>query len=186
MTKPKWLTKEVKKVLWVQGLVLLAILIVVITMMVITENRRHSYVYNSASSFKQNLEAEGLKVSDIRTECKKGSKGLSTSSWHRCTMHLDYGPEDMSRADADKIIEIGNKAAKNMTGFKKYDSFDSMDPIADHGCAFVSCGIALYEVNTETRCSFNYNASPEKNDVYRFSLNLVCDDDSWFNKTFRN
>lgn len=182
MTKPKWLTKEVKKVLIVEAIAVASVLLIATLLLIRHENKRHNSLYKSVETFKQALAAEGVETGDIETRCEKGGRGLSTSSWHSCTMHLEHNIQPPDREKANVAISATNRAVKSTRDFAYYSLLDAM---TEKTCAEAVCSAVLFEKMTDTRCNLGYYPSHGSGEHERFTINFVCDDDSWFNKTFR-
>lgn len=164
-------------------LMLLAIVVGIVGL-VVYENNRHHQLKTSAEKLKASLEATGIPASGVGTSCEKSGGGKTVTSWHQCTMHFKYAQESIVVAEANVLLVKAEEAAASVSDFTKTDHFVLIDEL---GRGYRGPSIGLTHKSTGRECSLFYQSSLsyDAKDTVELRLEFICDDDSWFNKTFR-
>jgi len=151
------------------------------------ENTRHTKLQNSLENLRNTIISENINVSEVGTNCEKGSRGKTRYSFHKCTSGFTYRNSSISIEEANNIIQKTNEAVTSTRDFTRTLN-DTLMLIEDNGRGLRDPSIKLKHKSTGKECTWYYDSQLVNSvgNKIKFDLILTCDDDSWFNKTFRN
>jgi hypothetical protein len=168
--------------------ILLVLMVIGVLGLIWAENSRHNKVQKSAEGLKSSLESRGIRISEVSTDCSKGSRGKQTHSFHKCTLGFTHRVREITIDQANNTILKVNESVADIKDFNKPKSkqFALLD---ENGRGLRGPSVKLEHKTTGVKCTLYYDSElssyPTPN-IVDFDLILTCDDDSWFNKTFRN
>lgn len=168
--------------------VVLLVFVLGIVGLMLVENNRHNKLYASAERLAAQIESKGVNVSEVYTVCNKSGVGKGTITWHQCTMHFTRKHRAITIEAGNDIVRKLNEVIVSTADFtRENDNF--LGFIDEKGRNLKNAGVGFTHEPTGTACSLYYDSSLWPDNAVNsinFEIMFICDDDSWFNKTFRN
>lgn len=169
------------------SIVLLTIVLAIIGLMLF-ENNRHNKLHASAERLAAQIESKGIGVSEVYTTCNKSGVGKGTITWHQCTMHFTSKQRAITIDAGNNIVLKLNEVIANAEDYS-IENDDLLGFIDEKGRNLENSGVDFKHESTGTACRLYYDSNLWPDNAVNsinFEIMFLCDDDSWFNKTFRN